>query len=394
MADPSPPILLRRGALPPGPQSAQGSNSAIVESPTGSRILLLGPARTAVSGVSTHINQLFGSPLATRFELTQFQVGSEGRMEGPVRTALRLITSPVTFAVCLIRLRPRIVHINTSFEPKGYWRDLAYLVLARLMRRRIVYQIHGGALPGEFFSGNATLTSLLRRVLSWPDAVVLLAASEVAAYGAFAPGARLIRIANAIQLYDADVSVTRYAGTRPLEVVYVGRLAVNKGILDIIEAVRILRDKDIEVRLTIAGSGAARQEIIQAVASGGLGDRVRVVGAVFGEAKQRLWQQSDVFAFPTYHHEGLPYALLEAMCGGAVPVAAPAGAIPDVMQDGVHGLFVPPRDPQALAAVLERLAGDRTFLHALAAAGRARIMSQYSVGRLAEEFRALYDSLA
>jgi glycosyltransferase involved in cell wall biosynthesis len=223
---------------------------------------------------------------------------------------------------------------------------------------------------------------------------VLLATSEVAAYHAFAPDARLVRIANAIQLHHADLRATRYAGTRPLEIAYVGRLAVNKGILDVIEAVRILRDKAIEVRLTIAGSGAARQEIVQAVASGGLGDRVRVVGAVFGEAKQGLWQQSDVFALPTYHHEGLPYALLEAMAGGAVPVAAPVGAIPDVMQDGVHGLFVPPRNPLALAAALERLAGDRTFLHALAAAGRARIMSQYSVGRLAEEFRTLYESLA
>ena len=55
---------------------------------------------------------------------------------------------------------------------------------------------------------------------------------------------------------------------------------------------------------------------------------------------------------PSYS-EGLPYALLEAMAAGVVPVVTPVGAIPDVVTDGEHGLLVPPRDAEAIAA------GDR-----------------------------------
>jgi len=138
--------------------------------PTGrTRVLLLGPMRSAVSGVSTHLNQLFESALSDHFDLLQFQVGSEGHAQGRAGTLLRLVTGPLAFAACLIRWRPRIVHINTSLEPKSYWRDIAFLGVAKAMRRKVVYQVHGGALPAEFFAGKRLLTALLRAVLSWPD---------------------------------------------------------------------------------------------------------------------------------------------------------------------------------------------------------------------------------
>jgi glycosyltransferase involved in cell wall biosynthesis len=358
------------------------------------RVLLLGPARSAVSGVATHLNQLFESTLSGHFRLMQFQVGSEGRTLSRVGTLLRLATSPFEFAACLIRWRPRIVHINTSLEPKSYWRDIVYLALAKAMKRKVIYQVHGGALPAEFFAGNRGLTSLLRHVLSWPDTVVLLARSEMAAYGGFAPRARLVRIANAVWPGEAELPAERYTGNRPLEIVYVGRLAADKGIFETLGAVKILRDRGIAVRLTIAGSGPARPEIARAIEADRLDDRARLLGAVFGSAKQQLWQQADVLAFPTYHREGLPYALLEAMAGGAVPVISPVGAIPDVVQDEVHGLFVPAHDPHAVANALQRLAHDRLLLHRLALAARARIVDHYSVARMAGEFDALYASLA
>src|SRR5690348_2619819 len=148
-------------------------------------VMLLGPKRTAVSGVATHLNQLFDSGLSRQFRLSQFQVGREGRSHNGVAVVARILGGPFAFAACLLRSRAQIVHINTSFDPKAYWRDLVYLVLSKAMRRKVVYQVHGGALPGEFFPRSRALSALLRRTLSWPDIVVVLAYSELAAYRAF-----------------------------------------------------------------------------------------------------------------------------------------------------------------------------------------------------------------
>ena len=217
-------------------------------------ILLLGPARAAVSGVSTHLNQLFSSKLGACFRLSQFQVGSEGRAEGRLGTLLRVLTSPFELTARLIRDRSNIVHINTSFEPKGYWRDLAYLAIAKVLRRKIVYQVHGGALPQDFFANNRVLTALLRRVLSCPDVVVCFPA-RMAAYRQFVPHVRLELIANAIEIHDADFSAARYGGNRPLEIVYVGRLADNKGVFETVEAARILRDRGVDMRFAFRATG-------------------------------------------------------------------------------------------------------------------------------------------
>jgi len=378
----------------PGVPSRARTQTPSIPKPAWPRVLLLGPARGAVSGVSTHVNQLFDSALAQQFALLHFQVGSEGRKQGRLGIAWRLMTSPLVFAARLAVARPRIVHINTSLEPKSYWRDLAYLMIAKLARRKIVYQVHGGALPAEFFAGRPPLTSLLRRVLSLPDSVVLLARSEMTAYAAFEPRARLTRIANAVSIADIDLRAARYLEPKTLEIAYLGRLTMEKGVFETIEAVRLLRARGIAVRLTIAGSGAALKQIRAAIEKAHLETQVRLVGAVFGTAKQELWAATHVFAFPTSHREGLPYALLEASAAGAVPVVSAVGAIPDVVQDGVHGLFVPPHAPDALADALERLALDRALLHRLALAARARIIDQYSIARLAEEFASVYARLA
>jgi glycosyltransferase involved in cell wall biosynthesis len=358
-----------------------------------SRVVLLGPSRKAVSGVSTHLNQLFSSGLARAFELLHFQIGSEGINESPGGKLWRLVTGPVAFLFYLRRNQPQIVQLNTSLDPKSYWRDIAFLLVAKTLGRRVVYQVHGGALPEDFFAGSRWLTALLRWVLSMPDVVVLLAQVELQAYRRFVPDQRLEVIPNAI---EAEVLAQRLLNAEvkgPLHLVYLGRMAETKGVFEAVEALARLVGGGRDLHLTFAGGGPDEERLRDRVRALGLAERVRFVGPLFGADKDALWRSADVFVFPTYHWEGLPYALLEAMAAGAVPVTTGVGAIPDVIQDDTHGLFVPPRDVEALAQALARLDGDRALLLKLARAGRARVLEHYSVARLAAGFARLYESL-
>jgi len=354
--------------------------------------MLLGPSMAAVSGVSTHLNQLFGSVLAQQYELVHFQVGSEGRGESRLGKLLRLLISPWQFLWALLRVRPDLVHLNTSLEPKSFWRDAVYLALAKLLRTKVLYQVHGGALPHKFFEGQPLRTAVLRRVLLGADVVVLLAQEELRAYRAFEPRLRLTVIPNAIEIM-ADPRDKRADPGPPLTVAYVGRLAAEKGIFDLLAGVAAARAQGCRLRLLLAGSGPDEAALRQRVAELGIGDAVQFVGAVFGEGKDALWRSADVFGFPTLHREGLPYALLEAMAARTPPLICAVGAIPDVMQDGVHGYFVPPRDPAALAARLVELDANRALLDRMREAGRRRVEEGYSLGRLAGDFRNAYVSL-
>lgn len=353
--------------------------------------MLLGPARDAVSGVTTHLNQLFHCSLARDFQLVHFQVGSEGRQESGLRKLLRFAWSPFQFLQALRVHRPQIVHINTSMELKSYWRDLAYLLVAKAMGKRVLYQVHGGALPQVFFGGKPLLTGLLRRVLRLPDAVVLLAQCELRGYRSFDAGLPLEVIPNAIDA-GVDAGAKPLAPQRALSLVYVGRLADSKGLFELVEALALARAAGSTATLALAGSGPADAALRARVAALRLDGQVTFLGPVFGAAKDAIWRGADVFGFPT-HHEGLPYALLESMAARTPVLICPVGAIPDVVQDGVHGLFVPPRDAQALADAIVRLDGDRALLQRMGQACRERIDSQYAVERLAQDFRRTYRAL-
>lgn len=354
-------------------------------------VVLFGPSLAAVSGVSTHLNQLLGSVIASEFHLLHFQVGSEGRTETSLAKLARFLWSPLHLAIFLCRRRPDIVHLNSSLERKAFWRDLVYLLVSRFCRRPVVLQIHGGYLPAEFCAGSRILSSILRRALSMPEAIVLLAEAERVAYSRFVPSAHIRVVANAIEVGPSlSGGKTDLRQGDDLKLVYVGRLATEKGIPDALEAIDLLRRGGVCTYFKIAGSGSAERDLRERVSVLGLSNRVQFVGSVFGDDKDGLWLEADVFVFPTFHLEGLPYALLESMAARTIPVTCPVGGIPDVMQDKVHGLFVPPHDPAAVAAAILWIHENREAAHAMGEAARARIMDAYTVTRLADDFRSIY----
>jgi len=354
------------------------------------KVVLFGPSLAALSGVSTHVRMLFASDLARDYDLLHFQVGSEGRRENALQKVMRFILSPLHLALFLLRTGAQVVHMNASLDPKSYWRDLVYSIVARLLGRHVVNQIHGGAMPQDFFRGNAFLTWILRRFLVSSDVVTVLSSAELMAYRAFDARIKVHLVPNAIDPAGLADEVRSYNTNSPLKLVYVGRLVRAKGLFEIVEALMELKRAGREFKLSIAGGGPDQGELMAASERAGLGDSVQFLGSVFAAEKRRLWLESDLFVFPSYM-EGLPYSLLEAMAAGCVPITTPVAAIPDVMRDGEHGLFVPVKDAGALAIAVAALDDDRECLMRMAKAARRRVLERYTVARLAEDFRELYD---
>lgn len=355
-------------------------------------ILILGPDRSAISGVSTHLNFILGSVLADRFTLVHFQVGSEGRSESRRQRLVRLLMSPFFLASAILRQDAALVHLNTSLNRGAYWRDLAYLLIAKSCGARVIYQVHGGALPQVFFAGRPLLTAFLRFSLALPDAVVVLAQAELDAYGRFAPKIRLQRIANGIDCSGYPDGVERGAvDAAALRLLYLGRLSREKGLYEILEAMRLAQMKGRVVQLVIAGDGPEAASLRRRIAELGLESSVIFAGPVFGQGKTALFSSADVFVLPSYS-EGLPYALLEAMAAGVPAIATRVGAIPDVMTDGTHGYLVPARDPAAIAVAIHALA-DGARRARMARACQAKIRAAFSMDRVSTDFTRLYDEL-
>lgn len=150
--------------------------------------------------------------------------------------------------------------------------------------------------------------------------------------------------------------------------VTVARLVPQKGIDVLVHALAQTAGVAQNWPLSLVGDGPERERLEQQVQQAGLQERVKFLG--FRSDPQTFLLQAGVFVLPS-RFEGMPNALLEAMAAGLAVVVTDASPGPlEVVEHGVSGLVVPSDDPEALAAALERLAGDPDLRSRLGAAAR------------------------
>ena len=175
----------------------------------------------------------------------------------------------------------------------------------------------------------------------------------------------------------------------PLDVPIVGIVATLrswKGHRHLVDAIAQLAHR--EALLAIVGDGPQREALERQVAGLGLAARVRFAGQQRDVAP---WLAAlDVFALPSTANEGVPQALLQAMVAGIPCVTTAAGAIPEIARDEETALVVPPGDPAALAAALDRLIADRTLRERLAAAARARVVPRFALEAMLDRMEAAF----
>jgi glycosyltransferase involved in cell wall biosynthesis len=157
------------------------------------------------------------------------------------------------------------------------------------------------------------------------------------------------------------------AGVPRPRVVFVGRLAHQKGVRHLVDAAALLRTPGASV--TLVGDGPERRELERRVAERGVADRVRILGFVPHDEVPAVLAATDVLVLPSIYEE-LGSVLLEGLQAGRPIVASRTGGIPDALGDA--GVLVAPGDPRALAAALDALLADPARRAKLSALARER----------------------
>ncbi len=179
------------------------------------------------------------------------------------------------------------------------------------------------------------------------------------------------------QLLEIGRARSVWRGDRPVELLFVGWVEHNKGVIEMIDAFRILA-RDFNVRLNIVGGGHAMDELQNLVDTNGLRPLVRFSGWLSTEEIETAYREADVFVLPSWA-EGLPNAMVEAMAAKLAVVVSAVGNIPDVITDGKEAMLVPPKNPDALVGALKRIVGDAELRARVAMAGFALAEQEFAV---------------
>lgn len=177
----------------------------------------------------------------------------------------------------------------------------------------------------------------------------------------------------------------------PLRLLAVGRFQPKKGYATLFEAVARVRA---EIRLTVVGYGPLEAALRARVEALGLATRVTWAGPLDQLAVRAQYRASDLLLLasevaPDGDRDGLPNVVVEALSQGLPVVATRAGAIPELVRDGLHGRLVPPGDAGAFAAAIESLARDPDRRHHMGAAGIKRVAEGWDLDAGADRIHRL-----
>ena len=216
-----------------------------------------------------------------------------------------------------------------------------------------------------------TDVELARRAPRLARSVLRQARLVIAASTALADSARALGAAK-VEVIPSGVELPPDVGEEasPPEVLYAGRLSPEKGVEELVAASQGLN-------LVVAGDGPLRPQVPGAL------------GFVPHDELQHLYARAAVVACPS-RREGFGVACLEAMAHGRPVVASAVGGLKDLVVDGKTGLLVPPGDPEALRAALERLLADAELRRRLGACGRERAGERFSWAAVTDATLAAY----
>ena len=293
------------------------------------------------------------------------------------------------------REAPDIVH-HVALKPVMYGS-----IAARMMGIRGIVNALGGL--GYVFSSSGLRGRLLRSIvrpalkfaLNGTNSRLIVQNREdrdriVGDRLAKAETVSLIRGAGVDPAAYREVAV---ASEMPL-VILPARLLREKGVVEFVEAARLLRARGIGARFALVGrpdpanpTSVEPSEIDAWVAEGA----VEYWG--WQDDMPSVYAQAQIVCLPTFYGEGLPKALLEAAASKCGIVATDIPGCREIVQHGVTGWLVPPRDTRTLAGALQQAIEQPGLRERYGAAARASVAADFSMARVASETIGIYDDL-
>lgn len=357
------------------------------------RLLCIVQLPPPIHGVTVANHAIVNSELlASRFDLEVLPLAFSASLVDlnrfTVRKLGRLLRTSVRLAHALVARRPDAVYFTLAPTGGAFYRDCVLVAILKLAGVTRIYHLHGKGIQSR-------VEARWRRELyrwAFRDAwVIHLAERLVPDLGDLVRPERVLVVPNGVVERNAPRRGKRDGCPRLL---YLSNMVLSKGPLVLVEALGLLRARGIAFEATFAGakfSDGCVDRFHADIRRFGLERQVRYVGPAYGDAKHRLFDEHDVFVFPT-NNDAFPLVVLEAMQAGIPVVTTREGAIPDIIEEGVTGLFVPHRDPEALANRLQSLLSDRDMQRRMGARARERQEEKYTLSAFERNLAAALEA--
>lgn len=228
-----------------------------------------------------------------------------------------------------------LVHIHSASYISFYRKYILFLVVKKMLGRKVIYHIHGAEFHLFYEHANFFTKKMIRSFLEGSDAIIVLSKQWKSFFMEEFKIKKIFILNNTIP-YPEQI------GLRESDVVnflFLGQIGQRKGIFDMLEAISSIKEQlHNKARFYIGGDGEV-EKLQQKIKEYQLEEIVKFIGWVTGSKKEALLKKSHVYVLPSYN-EGLPISILEAMSYKMPIISTPVGGIPEILKNGKNGIIV------------------------------------------------------
>ena len=293
----------------------------------------------------------------------------------------------------LIRYQPDLVYFSLMPVGRGFIRDTIFALTIKLLGKKVVYHLDNRGISRyksrpiyrllyRWVFNNTAIIHVSERLLQ--NEIKALKLSNI----------KTFVLGNTIEEFTVN---KRSIKGEKLQILFLSNYFPEKGLMVLLEAITLLKEKNTEIILNAYGSVQNREEDARCrkyVGDNGLAEYVFIHGPVYDIEKYKVFEKADIFVFPSYFREEcFPVTILEAMNAKLPVIATKIGAIPEMIEDGRNGILIDPIDPVQLAKEIEFLIKNETLRNELGQNAYLKYKENYAYLVFENKMRNIFESI-
>ena len=288
--------------------------------------------------------------------------------------------------------RPDICYLALTVYGSAFFKDALLVMFLRIFRIQHVFHLHNKGVSKN--QNNFFYKAIYGFVFKKAD-VILLSSHLYFDVEAFVPMSRIHICPNGIDEVLSKQKPRIVLDNKKVNILFLSNLIESKGVFVLLDACSILHQKGIDFECNFVGAEGdiCKSQFIEIINKKQLSDKVHYLGKKFCKEKNEMFEKADIFAFPTFF-ECFGLVNLEAMQSYLPIVSTLEGGIPDIIEDGVSGFLVPPKNAEAFAEKLEILIKNPELRFQMGKEGRRKYENEFKLERFEQNLKNILEQIS
>lgn len=287
----------------------------------------------------------------------------------------------------LIFFRPDLTYITITAKGKPFFKDFFIISLAKLTGSKTILHFHN---KGVSEKQDNYCYNIFYKLTFTHSKVILLSNLLFSDIKKYVDKKNVYFCPNGIPNINCSLDKKE---SKIIRILFLSNLIESKGVYVLLEALKILKNRNINFLCNFVGgqSDISEAEFNNRLADLGLLNDVVYLGKKYGDDKNEIYLNSDIFVLPSYYHnECFPLVILEAMQFGLPIISTQEGAIPEIIEDNITGFVIERENTTALVDKIEFLVNNPKQRKEMGASAKTKYLSHYTMNMFEQKMNAIF----